>query len=75
MRANQKALSLMKFLRRKKINKAFTKESTQTKKNIQYDEIEHEEPLVTDNPVINGPIYFNLFECGKNILSRLDSTC
>ena len=31
--------------------------------------------MVTDNPVINEPIYFNLFECGKNILNRLDATC
>ena len=39
------------------------------------DEKYHEEHLVTDNPVINRMSYFNLFECGKNILSRLDSTC
>ena len=29
------------------------------------DEIDHEEPLVTDNPVINEPRYFNPFKCGK----------
>ena len=29
------------------------------------DETKHEEPLVTDNPVIKQPNYFNLFECGK----------
>ena len=38
-------------------------------------EIEHEEPLVTDNPVIKEPSYFKLFECGKNLLNRLDATC
>ena len=30
--------------------------------------------MVTDNSVINELIYFNLFECGKNILNRLDAT-
>ena len=39
------------------------------------DETDHEEPSVTDNPFINEPIYFNLFECVKNILNRLDATC
>ena len=39
------------------------------------DETEHEENLVTDNPVINEPSYLNLFECGKNILNRLDTSC
>ena len=29
------------------------------------DETEHEDTLVTDNPVVKEPIYFNLFECGK----------
>ena len=38
-------------------------------------EIEHEKPLVTDNPVIKEPSYFKLFECGKNLLNRLDATC
>ena len=37
------------------------------------DETYHEEPLVTDNPVINKPIYFNLFKCGKHIFNRLDA--
>ena len=36
---------------------------------------QNEEPLVTDNKVINKPSYFNLFKCGKNILNRLDTTC
>ena len=39
------------------------------------DETEHEEPLVTDNPVVKELSYFNLFECGENILNRLDTTC
>ena len=29
------------------------------------DEAEHEETLVTDNPVINGRRYFNVLKCGK----------
>ena len=28
-----------------------------------------------DNPVINEPIYFNLFKCGKYLLNRLDASC
>ena len=39
------------------------------------DETEHEEPLVTDNPVINDTRYFNLFKCGKNILNKIDRMC
>ena len=62
LRANQKALSPMKVLRRRANQKAFTKVSTKTKKKYAIDETEYEEPLVTDNPVINEPIYFNLFE-------------
>ena len=38
------------------------------------DENDHEEPPVTDNPVLNEPRYFNLLKCGKNVLSRLDAT-
>ena len=30
-------------------------------------------PSVTDNSVINAPIYFKLFMCGKNILKNLDA--
>ena len=37
-------------------------------------ESEHEKTLVTENPVINGTSYFNLFECGKNILNSLGAT-
>ena len=39
------------------------------------DETDYEEPLVTDYPVINEPKYFNLLECGKNFLNRLDDIC
>ena len=39
------------------------------------DETENEEPLVTYNPVINEPSYFNLLECGKTFLNKLDATC
>ena len=38
-------------------------------------ETEHEEPSVTYNPVINEPIYFNIVECGKHILNKLDAMC
>ena len=31
--------------------------------------------MVTDNPSINEPSYFNLFECGKNFLNNIDTTC
>ena len=30
--------------------------------------------MVIDITVINKPRYFKLFECGKNILNRLDAT-
>ena len=29
------------------------------------DETEHAKPSITNNPFINEPRYFNLFECGK----------
>ena len=38
-------------------------------------ETDHEEPLITDNPLIKEPSYFNIFECGKNLLNGLDMTC
>ena len=50
----------------KSINKNF-------KKSI--DETEYEEPLVTDNPVIDEPSYFNIFGCGKKLLNKLNTTC
>ena len=31
--------------------------------------------MVIDITVINKPRYFKLFECGKNLLNRLDATC
>ena len=31
--------------------------------------------MVTDDPVVKEPIYFNIFECGKNILNQIDATC
>ena len=30
--------------------------------------------MITNDSVINAPIYFKLFECGKNFLNRLDAT-
>ena len=39
------------------------------------DETEDEKPLVKDNTVINEPSCFNLFECGKKLLNKLDATC
>ena len=38
-------------------------------------EAKHEENLVTYNPVVKDTIYFNLFQCGKNILNSLHTTC
>ena len=38
------------------------------------DETKYEEPLVTDNLVINAPIYFKLLECGNNFLNNIDAT-
>ena len=37
-------------------------------------ETKDEEPSVTDNSVINVPIYFKIFECGKKFLNNLDAT-
>ena len=65
----------MKVLRRRANQKSFTKLLSQTKIIYEIDETEHEEPLVTDNPVINGQIYFNLFQYGKDLLNSLDVTC
>ena len=36
-------------------------------------ETNYEEPSVTDNLVINAPIYFKLFDCSKNILKNIDA--
>ena len=38
-------------------------------------EAEHEEPIVTDDKIfVKDPIHCNIFESGKNIMSRLDTT-
>ena len=31
--------------------------------------------MVTDDSVVKDKIYFNIFECGKNILNKLDALC
>ena len=38
-------------------------------------ESDHEEPTVTNYPVVKEPSYFNIFEYGKNILNKFDATC
>ena len=39
-------------------------------------EAEDEEPMVPDDTiVVKDPIYYNIFECGKNLLDMLDATC
>ena len=45
------------------------------KKKDAKNETDHEEPLVMDNPFVKDPRYFNIFECGKNLLNRLGATC
>ena len=37
------------------------------------DETEHDEPLVTDNLVINDMSYLNLFECNREIFYMIDA--
>ena len=54
--------------------KSVHKSINTSKEKYAIDEKEHEGNLVTDNPVITDPGYFNLFECGKNLLNRLDTT-
>ena len=44
----------------------------QQRKNAK-NETEHEKTLVTNNPVVKEPRYFNIFECGKNVLNKLDA--
>ena len=36
-------------------------------------ETKDEELLVTDNSVINSPIYFKIFKCGKSLLKNIDT--
>ena len=66
------------------INQSYTEESESksvhkiintNKEKYAIDKTEDEEPSVIDNPVINELRYFNLFECGKNFLNKIDSTC
>ena len=38
-------------------------------------EVYNERTLVNDNPVVKKPRYFNIFECGRNLLNKLDATC
>ena len=38
-------------------------------------EAAREEPMVTDDPFFKEPIYFNIFNCGKNLLNNIDATC
>ena len=72
-RANQKALLLIKVLRRIANQKALKKINTNEEKYAIY-KTDNKEPLVTDNSVTDEPSYFNLFECGNNILNRIDVT-
>ena len=37
--------------------------------------VDNEEPTVTDDPVLKETSYFEIFECGKNILNKIDTTC
>ena len=37
-------------------------------------ETKDEEPLVTDNSIINVPSYLKIFECRKNLLNNIDAT-
>ena len=46
-----------------------------TQKKDAKNEAKHEEPLVTYNSVFKEPIYYDIFECGKNLLNNLDATC
>ena len=64
----------MKVLQGERINKC--SQSINTNKVKYYiDETDNEEPLVTDNPVINETIYFDLFEWVKNFLKNIDDIC
>ena len=56
-------------------SKTIHKSINKNKVKYAIDEILYEEPLVTDNPFINEPSYFDLFECGKNFLNNIDAAC
>ena len=68
MRTNQKASSSMKVLRRNANQNASKQILTQ--KNAK-NEAEYEKPSVIYYPVVKEPSFFTIFECGKNILNRL----
>ena len=55
-------------------SETFHKSINTNKEKYAIDETDHEEHSIADNPVINKKSYLNLFECGKNLLNRLDST-
>ena len=38
-------------------------------------EAEHEEPTVTNDPVVKQEEYFDIFKCGENILNKHDAMC
>ena len=56
-------------------SESFHKSINKNKEKYSIDETSDKEPSVIDNPFINEPRYFNLFECGKNFLNNLDATC
>ena len=31
--------------------------------------------MVTYDPFVKEPVYFNIFKCGKNIMNNVDATC
>ena len=62
---NQKASLLKNVLQRKTNHNAFTKDKKDAN-----DEIYYEESSVTHGV----PSYFNIFDCGGNILNKLDVT-
>ena len=66
-RKNHQASSLTNVIWRKTNQNAFTKK---LKKKYAKNEADYEEYSVTDEV----PSYFNIFECGRNILNRLDMT-
>ena len=58
----------------KEIKSESTHQSVNTsKEKYGMDEIEDEDPSAKNNPVINETSYFNPFECGKNLFSKIDA--
>ena len=55
----------------------YAKNGSVSARKVKYakNETKYEEPLATDNSVINAPSYFKLFKCGKNSLKKLDAIC